>query len=107
MGGARVSHAPDCALVQFAHLDPATLKTPLICDCDQDDGDDSPPTEEEWDAAQARAQRGAGRRLGVRVELVGPAAEAYRSFQAACRALRQAQDAHAKALAAFTEVVSE
>lgn len=101
-----MSHAPDCALVQFAHLDPASLKQPLICDCDQDDGPDVEPSDGQWDESEARAQAGAGNRLGPRVTLTGPSAAAYQRFQAACKGLRVAQDAHAKALAAFTEAVA-
>jgi hypothetical protein len=102
-----MSHAPDCALVQFAHLDPATLKTPLICDCDQDDGPDSDdePSEEQWDAAETKAQQNQGNRLGPRVTITGAAATAFRRFQDACQQLKAAQVAHAKALAAFTEAV--
>lgn len=99
-----MSHAPDCALVQFGHLDPDTLKQPLICDCDQDDGPDDYVGDEA--AEQARAASSHQVHAGPRVVITGAAAAAYQRFQAAARQLKAAHDAHAKALAAFTEAVA-
>jgi hypothetical protein len=98
-----MSHAPDCALELYASHDPATLRTPLVCDCDQDDGPDEPLERAVAQVAlQGTRPRGAG---AGQVVLTGAAAEAYEAFRAACSALKAAQEHHIAALARFTEAL--
>jgi hypothetical protein len=101
-----VKHSPDCALVQYANIDPATLKRPLECDgveCDgaheMPDAPEEPPQDEE--PSNVRPIR-----TGERVTLEGDAARAYRALQKAEQALRGAQRSKDEALRAFLEAVT-
>lgn len=103
-----MKHSPDCAMVLYANIDPATLKRPLECDgveCDGADAlpdvPDEPPAEDET-PSNVRPIRTADR-----VTLEGDAARAYRQLQKAEQALRGAQRSKDEALRAFLEAVTK
>jgi len=98
-----MTHSPDCALIQYGHLDPTTLKQPLICDCNAEDVGDPVPGEEPVDEAPSNVRP---IRSGNDVVLTGDAARAYRQLQKAEQALRGAQRSKDEALRAFLEAVT-
>jgi hypothetical protein len=100
-----VKHSPDCALVQYANIDPATLKRPLECDGVECDGADALPDvpEEPVDDAPSNVRP---IRSGNDVVLTGEAARAYKALQAAEVALKAAQKRKDDALRAFLEAVT-
>ena len=98
-----MTHSPDCALIQYGHLDPATLKQPLICDCNAEDVGDPVPGEEPVDDVPSNVRP---IRTADRVTLEGDAARAYRQLQKTEQALRGAQRSKDEALRAFLEAVT-
>lgn len=100
-------HSPDCALVQYAHIDPATLKTPLECDGVECDGsDDAQFTEPEQDEATPAPSNVRPIRSGSDVTLTGEAARTYKALQTAETQLKAAQKRKDEALRAFLEAVT-
>lgn len=96
-------HSPDCALVQYANIDPATLKRPLECDGVECDGqDDGMPASEQLDEPTPIRPV----MSGLTVTLSGDSARTFRALQAAEIELRQAQHRRDAALKAFTEAVT-
>lgn len=99
-------HSPDCAIIQYASIDPATLKRPLECDGVECDGANEPPdvaaatdeAEQPWDIRPINA--------GPTATLTGDAARTFKAFQSAEVALRAAQKRRDDALRAFTEAVT-
>ena len=100
-------HSPDCALVQYADIDPRTLKRPLECDGVECDGQDT-GTEYIGDAALEVAQAAGHHQIhtGPTATLTGDAASTFKAFQSAERELRAAQQRRDAALRAFTEAVT-
>ncbi len=95
-------HAPDCALTMYGHLDPATLKKPIICDCEESDGP-APVDEPEQDDAPSNVRP---LHTGPTVTLTGDAARAYKQLATAETALKAAQKRKDEALAAFLGAVT-
>ena len=94
-------HSPDCALVQYADIDPKTLKRPLECDgveCDGADDTQPEPLDEPTPIRPLQA--------GPTATLTGDAARTFKAFQSAEVALKQAQKRRDDALRAFTEAVT-
>lgn len=97
-----MSHTNDCALVQYADVDPSTLKTPLICDCGttSDDGDDAEFNPRLRVALKPRVQV---TETGV---LLSPEqTRALQAYRNAALALRVAEQIAKSALDAFTALV--
>lgn len=96
-------HSADCAITLYAHLDPATLKQPLVCDCDAsgDDDGDAMPGEDEPLVEPRSVTRPL--RPGGEVVLTGEVARAYKLLQGAETALQAAQKRKDEALRAFLE----
>lgn len=90
-----MSHAPDCDMTVYGSLPNAQG---VICTCDQDDGDDDSPRQD--DVVQPHT-------VANGVMLTGDAARTYKAFVRASAALRKAQADHATALHAFTEAVAK
>lgn len=95
-------HSPDCALVQYADIDPKTLKRPLECDgveCDGQDDAGEPvfPIDEPRPVAAT---------TGPTATLTGEAARTFKAFQSAERELKAVQKRRDEALRAFTEAVT-
>lgn len=104
-------HSPDCALVQYAHIDPATLKKPLECDgveCDgQEDSQTSDPVgRDEFGPLRIEAPHIVPLNAGPSVTLTGDAARTYKALQTAEQALKAAQKRKDEALRAFLEAVA-
>lgn len=103
-------HSPDCALVQYADIDPKTLKRPLECDGVECDGSDDVQhgTEYLGDAALEVAQALGHHQIhtGPTATLTGDAARTLKAFQSAEVALKAAQKRRDEALRAFTEAVT-
>lgn len=100
-----MSHTADCAMTLYAHLDPSTLKQPLVCDCDMDDDGDAMPGEEpEQDDAPSSVRT--IRSTSGDVVLTGETARAYRLLQVAETGLRTAQKRKDDALRAFLEAAT-
>lgn len=99
-----MTHKPDCAMSLYAHLDPATLKQPLVCDSDCDgseDEGDAMPDEVIEDDAPITPIRPA--RSSSNVVLTGDTARAYKALQTAETQLKAAQKRKDEALRAFLE----
>ena len=98
-------HSPDCALVQYADIDPKTLKRPLECDGVECDGQDEPPagydSEQPDEPTPIRPLQS-----GPTATLTGDAARTFKAFQSAERELRTAQKRRDEALRAFTDAVT-
>jgi len=102
-----VKHSPDCALVLYASIDPATLKRPLECDGVECDGAHAMPDAPEEAPTEDDAPSNVRPiRSGNDVVLTGDAARAYRQLQKAEQALRGAQRSKDEALRAFLEAVT-
>jgi hypothetical protein len=99
-------HSPDCALVQYAHIDPATLKRPLECDGVECDNADPLPDVPDGPVDDAPSNVRPIRVTSDRVMLEGDAARAYRQLQSAEVALKAAQKRKDEALKAFLEAVT-
>jgi len=99
-----MTHSADCAMTLYAHLDPATLKQPLVCDCDADDDGDAMPGEVETDDAPLATVRPI--RSTGDVVLTGDVARAYKLLQVAETGLRSAQKRKDDALRAFLEAAT-
>ncbi len=97
-------HAPDCALTIYGHLDEATLKQPLVCDCEESDG--AGPTRDEADVDDVPHAIHARPGRGPSITLTGSAATTYKLLQTAEGALRSAQKRKDDALKAFLEAVT-
>jgi len=87
----RGAHTADCALVQYADVDPTTLKQPLMCDCDGEPENEQPQPQQ----------------IGPTATLTGPAARALLLYRKAEREFVAAKARRDQALAAFTEAVIE
>lgn len=99
-----MTHSADCAMTLYAHLDPATLKQPLVCDCEADDGDAMPgEIGPEPDDAPSNVRP---IRSGADVVLTGEVARAYKLLQVAETGLRAAQKRKDEALRAFLEAAT-
>lgn len=98
-----MTHTADCAMTLYAHLDPATLKQPLACDCDADDDGDAMPGELEQDDAPSNVRP---IRSSADVVLTGETARAYKLLQVAETGLRAAQKRKDEALRAFLEAAT-
>lgn len=97
-------HSPDCALVQYADIDPKTLKRPLECDgveCDGQDGNDPEIPDSSDETTPIRPLQS-----GPTATLTGDAARTFKAFQSAEVALKAAQKRRDEALRAFTEAVT-
>ena len=101
-----MTHKPDCAMSLYAHLDPATLKQPLVCDSDcdgSDDEGDAMPGEDEQDDAPIPIRPA---RSSSDVVLTGDTARAYKALQTAETQLKAAQKRKDEALRAFLEAAT-
>ena len=98
------AHTPDCALRLYAHVDPATLKTPLECDCDAGESQPTEPSEEEWDEAEVKARPTPS---GPTATLTGPAAIALNAYRKVAVEYRKIKARHDAALATLTEELAK
>lgn len=92
-------HAPDCALVIYSLVDPATLKQPLTCDCEESEPD-AVPLDSDEPAELPRAPS------GPTETLTGDAARTFKLLRSSEVALKAAQRRKDDALAAFLAAVT-
>lgn len=104
--GALVTHKPDCAMSLYAHLDPATLKQPLVCDSDCDGSEDegeASPFDDGFAPVGDSPIPIRPARSSTDVVLTGDTARAYKALQTAETQLKAAQKHKDEALRAFLE----
>lgn len=99
-------HAPDCALVLYASVDPATLKQPLACDCEEGDAPPGLDPVDDTEGPPAAPRQAPRQAVSPKIVLTGAAASSYVQLRCAETELQAAQKRKDEALKAFLDAVT-
>lgn len=99
-------HTPDCALVLYAKVDPATLKVPLECDCDALECD-APCIDDQFEVDHDGVPVTRPQPSGPTATLTGPAAIALNAYRRVAVEYRKVKARHDAALATLTEELAK